>query len=259
MKSNLYKNITIPERLYYPLPEVADVLGCSVRDVLHFGATGSLKISVFLDMWQESPKEKLNIFYDGLDSNPEMFLDGDFIGLRGDTWSFTGYIKDEPGLDESMNFVLRNARHIRGFYGVSSQNLIDAEFKYPCDKIRVHTLLATEDFHSYGEVKLHSYAGVMIGLDNFCVMAEDLKKINETKSSIPNLDENVFEESAKTTAKKGELIPQLLKMIPELSDLDFDTAPVKRIIDMIESLAATKGIELSKTDKGTWAKYLGRK
>ena len=37
----------LPDRLYYPLPEAAEFLGCSVRDVYHYCATGMIALTVY--------------------------------------------------------------------------------------------------------------------------------------------------------------------------------------------------------------------
>ena len=65
-------------------------------------------------------------------------------------------------------------------------------------------------------------------------------------------------ESPKTLAKKAELIPALIKLIPEMDDIDIGTAPVAKVIAVLEAAAAMKGVFLPATDKNTWAKYLGR-
>jgi hypothetical protein len=44
----------LPDRLYYPLPEAAEFLGCSVRDVYHYCATGMIALTVYLrDIYAE--------------------------------------------------------------------------------------------------------------------------------------------------------------------------------------------------------------
>ncbi|EIU1712688.1 hypothetical protein L4I06_004518, partial [Salmonella enterica] len=67
-----------------------------------------------------------------------------------------------------------------------------------------------------------------------------------------------MDESDKTTAKKAEIISCLIKLIPEMSDINLDTTPVAKIASLIEAVAATRAVEFPKTDIGTWSKYLGR-
>lgn len=39
-----------PEKSYYTLTEAAEMLGCSATDMLHYGATGHLKINMYLNL-----------------------------------------------------------------------------------------------------------------------------------------------------------------------------------------------------------------
>ena len=59
--------------------------------------------------------------------------------------------------------------------------------------------------------------------------------------------------------KLSEVIPALLKMIPEFDDVDLEGESISKIASILEAIAAAKGIELNLPDKNTWARYLGRK
>lgn len=83
-------------------------------------------------------------------------------------------------------------------------------------------------------------------------MAEQLEDIKQ-EPSFPSMDE-----SGKTVAKKGELIKCLLRLIDDMSDVDFDNTPVSKIVNIIEATAARKGVDLPETHRQTWQKYLGR-
>ncbi|MCJ1811771.1 hypothetical protein GOY79_06265, partial [Klebsiella quasipneumoniae subsp. similipneumoniae] len=66
-------------------------------------------------------------------------------------------------------------------------------------------------------------------------------------------------EHPRTANRKGEVIPALLKMIPEFDDVDLEGESISKIASILEAIAAAKGIELNLPDKNTWARYLGRK
>ncbi|HHZ3461553.1 TPA: hypothetical protein ACWCBK_004056, partial [Escherichia coli] len=55
-----------------------------------------------------------------------------------------------------------------------------------------------------------------------------------------------------------EIIPALIKLIPEMQDVDLEETPVTKIAEMIEVIAAQRGVELPSTHRQTWQKYLGR-
>ncbi|HCN9766478.1 TPA: hypothetical protein N6999_004477, partial [Escherichia coli] len=38
----------LPKRLYYPLPEAAEKLGCAIKDLYHYAYIGALNISVYI-------------------------------------------------------------------------------------------------------------------------------------------------------------------------------------------------------------------
>lgn len=253
------KDLNIPERLYFPLTEAAEKLGCSIRDVVHLGAIGALRFSIFLNSWSESEGEKFNIIFDPLDSEPEKHMQGGFIGLQGKSWSLTGYVKDDLEVEPSMGFVTRFAKHVRGFYHLPSYSLTDVEFNFPCEVFRVHNLFSHDESSSFPAIKLHSFSGVMLDVKNLCILTTDLKNINSSGSAMPVIKNDELEDSPKTVAKKGEIIPNLLRLIPEFANVDLDAVPVAKVISILESLSADKRIEFPKVDKGTWAKYLGRK
>jgi hypothetical protein len=255
--------INIPERLYYPLPEAADMLGCTIRDVIHMGAAGVIDLSIYINSWIESsdvkPNERLMVFFDGLDENPEEFCKLDLISLSGDRWSLSGIYEPQPELDSSFKAILRYARIINGFFYLSSYNLIDFEFDYPCDYIWLNSLTAELDFKGFGDVKLHSFHKIKFPSKSICVMADSIKKIKEKTSVFPDISPDKKVESPKTSAKKSELILQLLKLIPDFDGVDLEATSVSKTISIVEAAAAAKGVEIPKTDKNTWSRYLGKK
>lgn len=84
-------------------------------------------------------------------------------------------------------------------------------------------------------------------------MADDLNNVKDEGSF-----RNLTEDNPKRAAKRNEVIYSLIKLIPEMGDVDLDTESLPKIADLIDSIAASRGIEFPKTHWQTWQKYLGR-
>ncbi|HBS6427852.1 hypothetical protein WCD93_25905 [Klebsiella michiganensis] len=234
----------LPERMYYPLPEAAEKLGCTIKDIYHFAYIGVIDVSVFIPSYKN---DKLLIM---LPSELINEIDNDFGGVLGtDKWSlFDIELRQE---NEMTGYY---AKSISGFFYVWRDSFALAEFTSGIDVIKTPSLTTKPEAEG-GEVEIASMQGG-IELDSryLCIMASDLEKIKDVGSlPIKKI------ETPKTIAKKGEIISALIKMNPELSDIDLDITPVAKVIMIIEAAAASRGVELPPTDKNTWAKYLGRK
>ncbi|EOM2434987.1 hypothetical protein DB293_004810, partial [Escherichia coli] len=95
--------------------------------------------------------------------------------------------------------------------------------------------------------------GYEFDVNYLCVMASDLDNIKNT-GDFPK----ITEDSPKASSKRNEVIYSLIKLIPEMGDVDLDTESLPKIADLIDSIAASRGIEFPKTHWQTWQKYLGR-
>lgn len=245
------REFSIPERLYYPISEAAKKLNCSTSDVIHMGATGVFTFSIYIPLWQEKESERFNVFtlnIEGLESHGF---------LRGKGWSVSEiYHEDLEGInDGKVSF----AKSINGFFNLSPVNLIELEFNSDAEFFKVNSLNVRVDDTEVDEILIHSFYGVSLPVKNLCVMASELNSLNFKKGQIQNPESDKKIESPKTSAKKGELIIQLLKLMPDFRDVNLDAIPVAKIISLVEAAAAENGIEMPKTDKQTWARYLGRK
>lgn len=99
---------------------------------------------------------------------------------------------------------------------------------------------------------------LVISADQLFVTKDEIERLKKGGVKEYENKDGDISESAKTIAKKGEIINCLLKMIPEISGLNVDIAPVSKIKEVVEALAAGKNIELPDTHPQTWARYLGR-
>ncbi len=233
----------LPERMYYPLPEAAEKLGCKVSDIYHFAYIGVIDISVFIPSFKGD--ELLIIMPSELINE----IDNDFGVLGNDKWGVFDIEFREKGAMSGYY-----AKSISGFFYVWRDSFALAEFTRDVDLIKTPSLTTRPEAEG-GEVEIaNMHGGIELDSRYLCIMASDLGKIKEVGSlPIKKI------ETPKTIAKKGEIISALIKMNPELSDIDLDTTPVSKVIMIIEAAAASKGVELPPTDKNTWAKYLGRK
>lgn len=234
----------LPERIYYPLPEAAKKLECTVKDLFHFAYIGVINISVYVSSYKN----------DGLLAMIPNHLideiDNDFGGVLGaDKWCVFGLDFRKEG-----SITGYYAKSISGFFYVWRDFFAMAEFTDGIDFIHIPSLTTRPEAEG-GEVEIASMQGsIELDARYLCIMASDLEQIKEFGTlPIKKVD------TPKTLAKKGEIISALIKMNSELSDINLETTPVAKIIAIIEAAAASKGIDLPPTDKNTWAKYLGRK
>jgi hypothetical protein len=232
----------LPERMYYPLPEAAQKLGCTVKDLYHFAAIGVLNVVVFLPSLKH---EQLLVIIP-----PEMEddIDREFGGALGnERWTISGIMMQKDAQPSGYY-----AGSMSGFFYLNQICFATSEFLGDAGKI--HTPHFTTRPESEGcECEVITFDGAIeIDPRFLCVMADDLTHI-KTTGVLP------VKESPKTAAKKAELIPALIKLIPELGDLDLEAISVSKVIAVLEATAAARGVEFPSMDKNTWAKYLGRK
>ncbi|HBT5562342.1 TPA: hypothetical protein MCA25_003787 [Klebsiella pneumoniae] len=235
----------LPERLYYPLPEAATKLGCSVKDLYHFAAIGALDVTVFF------PSLKNDCLMLMIPDFMEEDIDYDLGGVLGSKrWTISGIT-----LQKDAEIPGYYAKSMSGFFYLTQEYLAVPEFLGADVKIRSPFFTTRPESEGWECQIMTINDGIEIDTRFLCVMADDLAKIKE----IGSLPVNQAGESPKTVSKKAELIPALLQMIPELEGLDIETGPIAKITSVLEAAAAAKGVDLPATDKNTWAKYLGRK
>ncbi|CAI1819176.1 Uncharacterised protein [Serratia liquefaciens] len=99
---------------------------------------------------------------------------------------------------------------------------------------------------------------IIVDINNIYITHDEIERIKSGKVKPPHLASESSIESAKTAAKKGEMIVSLLGMIPEISNINIDGTPVSKIKEIVEALAAEKGVDFPETHTQTWARYLGR-
>lgn len=245
------------KRAYYPLPMAADKMGCSVDDLLHLGATNRLEICAYVSGVTESNDHcTFNVFigndkyHDEIENNNSIQHDFFIIALFN--------YNDKLFFDDDHNpkFESIYGNMLQGFFALNSESLVAVELSRYDDgmNININELTTPKVF---GEpIKIANIDGLSVSEDKLVVLGSELEAFSPTTvAKYPGSEK----ETPKTIAKKSQLIPALLGLIPEFNGLDLSNTPVAKIIDIVETLASKKGVELPRTDKNTWSKYLGRK
>lgn len=236
----------LPDRLYYPLPEAAEFLGCSVRDVYHYCATGMIALTVYLrDIYAE------DVGLMTLDLGGELLTPDDIdagANLMNEISLVSGIHYET---EDELKFI--RANYIDGFFYVGSTDCFLLEFSsdsfITLSGVTSHPFKSTDD-----GVYAFFHKGLNVPRERLCILGSDIVKVIEVNEI--SVDKK---EHPKRANKKGEIIPALLKMIPEFGDVNLESESISKIASVLEAIAAAKGIELNLPDKNTWARYLGRK
>ncbi|MCK7086212.1 hypothetical protein [Enterobacter kobei] len=242
-------NSNLPQRLYYSLPDAAKELGCEVRDLIHYAAIQALQLSIYIPFHHGSPDAWFHL---NMPSSKVADIDM-FSMLKGDGWSldFVEYKK------ESDDFFIDGyyEKAISGFFYIDGYNLISLEFNESAD-VSLAGVSTLPDYRDGQCIDINFQVNnLKLNRDFLCIRKSDLEVINKNVSMPAKI---IKEESNKTAAKKSQIIPALIKCIPEMRDIDLDTTPVSKIISLIEAVAARDGVELPELHRQTWQKYLGR-
>ncbi|HGE8350846.1 TPA: hypothetical protein ACGD69_002202 [Serratia marcescens] len=99
---------------------------------------------------------------------------------------------------------------------------------------------------------------LIVSASNMYVTLDEISRIKNNVPKPLNRGPAIPIESAKTASKKGEIIHALLGLIPEFDNVELESMPVAKIKEIIEVLAAEKGVVFPETHAQTWARYLGR-
>lgn len=235
----------VPKRLYYPFSELAKELGCSLEYIYHLAGTELIQPSIYIPSGFISSSSGISIFpSEKVDINAML----DEEAIYGDGWSIHGIKKRD---DSESEYTASDAS---GFFYIPGSEILECEFDINKKSFRTMGL----DSSPYIEGPLSTT--VTFSLIDFptkylCIMSSELHKLQ--KSSIPEMPD--VKESPKTIAKKSQLFTSLIQLIPEMDGVDLISTPVNKIIELIETIAASKGVDLPEAHRQTWQTYLGRR
>ena len=139
---------------------------------------------------------------------------------------------------------------------------INGYFRLPGDCVYNDELISKDNnaLRENGiENSLSHESGVLVNINDLLITKDELNRLNGklSEESVININP-INEDNPKSLAKKAEIIPALIRLLPDFKSADIDMMPVSKIKNVIESLAATNGVDLPDTHIQTWQKYLGR-
>lgn len=241
------KKPKLPERLYYPIPEAAEYLGCTVRDVYHYCATGMLTLNVYIQN-----VESKDVGYMSLDLGSSN-LSEERIRNRANLDFLIAYIHGIHYEKEAPDYGFVLADYLEGFFTVYANDCHLLELSNE-STIELTGLETPPSGAGEDGVSIFFDKPLIVSRDSLCILTGNIKEIMQ----IDELSVSKTSEHPRTSNRKGEIIPALLKMIPEFNGVDIYKEKACKISDILEATAASKGIELQMPDKNTWARYLGR-
>ncbi|NIF02123.1 hypothetical protein F3J38_18995 [Pantoea sp. Acro-805] len=235
--------MNLPARKYYPITEAAKRMQCQESDVLHLIAIGELDAYVFMNNFKLDDGKLMH-----LNMTEELVRRIDcFSSITGEQWSVYD-IKKINNYDAIISSGYY-AGTIDGLFYVDGLYLSPLEFGD--DEIFVQQLSSERDLGG-GDYPLDINflrGEVTIEKRKICILEKDISSMSRREAT----------ESNKTIAKKAEIIPQLIKLIPEFNDVDVDETPAEKVVALVESIAASRGVEMPQMHIQTWRRYLGRK
>ncbi|WP_337049356.1 hypothetical protein [Serratia fonticola] len=248
--------MSLPNRLYYSLAETAEKLKCRVSDILHLGATGRIEVCAYINDIKSKPNNlSVNVWFESQELDEEITACN---SIQCDLFTVAYFTYNDKLLITDGDLFIKGyyADSLSGFFAVPSESLISLEL----DKNSAVTVSPRELYSpkSSGiDIHFGNIDDLSISVDYFVVLASEIEVYDEHATAThPKYNEKG--ESDKTVAKKENIIKGLLSLIPELATYEIDEIPVKRLKEMIESVAAKRGVDFPSTDLGTWSKYLER-
>jgi len=198
----------LPERLYYPLPDAAEKLKCSISDVLHLGATGVIKISLFVN---HNYNDKLHL---NMPNHRVEQLDELFQSLHGEHW----VVSNIEFKDSGENIYLRGyyAGRLEGFFYVNELDLIEAEFNMN-SPLKITQLYVSPDGFDGGDLEVNFFnkGEDLFSINNLCIMSTELAKLKDSEGGkiydFSQVDKPKNSKSL-TDGKKHKLIKALIEV-----------------------------------------------
>lgn len=244
-------------RIYYPLSKAAEKLNCTVDDILHFGATNRIEICAYIDGVDEREDNcTFNVFYNNEDEESilkDVNMDNAILTDMYEVSLFN--YNDELSVEGDFRIEGLYANHLRGFFAIPSEFLVDVELSSMDEftNIRPRDLFTPKGYGKH--LMLSNFDDLIVSENRLVVFGSEISGFNVSATpKYPGGDT----ETPKTAAKKSQIIPALIKLIPDMKDVDLETTPISKIISIIETIAAKEGVELPLIHRQTWQKYIGR-
>ncbi|VXD02912.1 conserved hypothetical protein [Enterobacterales bacterium 8AC] len=207
----------LPMRLYYPLPEAAAKMGCSVNDIIHYASTGAMNISVFIDVdFKNEPDRYIGVGFSNEVKNSPGFYD-DLVGkyLKDHGW----IINDLEHLERAGNWNHPGyyGKSIYGFFYIGDSNIVNLEFSGD-DNILIDSLFVKSSYDSNNDV-LISFMGIPISVNvkYLCVMASEFNNIKEYGNFQVFAGDLDIASEKRTRVQNGSKQNKLIKALIEIA------------------------------------------
>ncbi len=202
--------MSLPERLYYPLVEAAEKMECSVKDIIHYGATDALKICIYIDYSTEENKSLLRLNL----SNSKLNEMDDFNNISGDGWSINGVYLNDSKADKLLSSGYY-AENISGFFYVMAHYLVPVEFNSEQSNLKLNYVSTGWDDDLVEDIGVDfMFLGVSFPVKNLCVMAKDINELTEKNknSKMPSFDDERKKLPKPNANKQSKLIKALIEI-----------------------------------------------
>lgn len=281
---------------YCKLPRAADVLQCSEMDLINLAVENKIEINMLLNRFYcrvlfKGDFEQAENWYETL-KFPTLaaplsaqsriitkhsiveFTNDDYLAEEGEKTGADVFCENPQGEYISglcfahglwrVNDVsaFQNASVVENFFPTLSPCLTGAESP-------IVQLLPGDLGRKMKELGRKAFLACTITLstDDLWITKHDIERIAVANFDFDKLSfvgkvedptTATKSESRKTIAKKGDMIEALLRLLPAFEGQDLDSWAPGKIKDIVEAVAAEKGVSFPETDVGTWSKYLRR-
>lgn len=200
----------LPERLYYPLPDMAAKLKCTISDILHLGATDVIKLCLFVN---RDFNEKIHL---NMPNHRVEQLDDFFQSLHGERWLVSDIEYRNNSETENSYLTGYYAGRLEGFFYVNEADLIEAEFNIK-EPLKITQLYVSPDGFEGDDLEINfiENESALFSIDNLCVMSSELVKLEgNTGGKIYNFNQSVSPKNSKSLMdnKKNKLIKALIEI-----------------------------------------------
>lgn len=207
----------LPKRLYYPLPEAARKIGCSMNDMFHYISTKAIEPSVFVDVdFSTFPEDRSMhvVMKENVMHAPTFHCLDEFFYLKENGWIISDLnYSDKQGAGDISGYY---AKKLHGFFYIEHSNIIDFEFNEDAE-LWIESLLVKLQNKSDSVIYIDFMdSPIKVDLNKLCVMSHEMDNIKENgQFHIYNGDINLGElQPVKNVneSKQAKLIKALIEI-----------------------------------------------
>lgn len=284
------------ERLYYPIKNAAEMLGCDVDYLIHLASIGFSEICIkHVGNVDEEGDDGEFLWY-GFLNQSEIEKEFDKVKKHDEEitrlktsyetklTSVVLYIDCKRSENGEADAISSDFSHLHGVIKIPSDIIFDIERELNsgevCDinsasipktnlKYKGRLLDFESSFAIDNGLEFRWYKPLAITVEDLIITHEEFKRLKlsgfptyENMVGISSSSNIVHEKSfdnPKTLALVPVLTRGLLSLIPNVGDIDVDSTSSEKIKDLIEAEAAAQGVEFPDIHHQSIAKYFGKK